>query len=156
MKKILYIDMDGVIVDYHSAKPSQEDIKKYGSDDNIPGLYKKMKPMPSAIEAVEKLKEFYDVYILSTAPWDNTSAWSDKLEWVKEYLPFMRKRLILSHNKQLNIGDYLIDDRPHKNGAGEFGKTCNGELLYFGKDGEYKDWQVVLDYLLKEEKYNNN
>ena len=39
MKKILYIDMDGVIVDYHSAKPSKEDIKKYGSDDNIPGLY---------------------------------------------------------------------------------------------------------------------
>jgi len=153
MKKILYIDMDGVIVDYHSAKPSQEDIKKYGSDDNVPGLYKKMKSMPNAIEAVQKLSEYYDIYILSTAPWDNTSAWSDKLDWVKKYLPFMKKRLILSHNKQLNIGDYLIDDRPHKNGAGEFGETCYGELLHFGKDGEYKDWQAVLDYLLKEENY---
>ena len=28
----------------------------------------------------------YDVYILSSAPWKNPSAWSDKLEWVKKYL----------------------------------------------------------------------
>ena len=27
------------------------------------------------------------------------------------------KRLILSHHKDLNRGDFLVDDRPHKNGA---------------------------------------
>ncbi|NCG08090.1 MAG: 2-C-methyl-D-erythritol 4-phosphate cytidylyltransferase, partial [Verrucomicrobia bacterium] len=59
----------------------------------------------------------FDSYILSTAPWGNPTAWSDKLEWVKKHLgEVAKKRLILSHNKQLNKGDYLIDDRS-RNGA---------------------------------------
>ena len=61
---------------------------------------------------MNRLKDKYDIYILSTAPWDNPSAWSDKLEWVKRYLgEVCYKRLILSHHKNLNAGDYLIDDR---------------------------------------------
>ena len=51
------------------------------------------------------------------------------------------KRLILTHNKQLNIGDYLIDDRT-KNGAGEF----TGEHIHFGTE-KFPDWKSVLDYL---------
>ena len=145
--KILYIDMDGVIVDYHAVKIDRKDLLKYGSADNIPGLYSKMKPIKGAIEAVEQLNKFYDIYILSTAPWDNPSAWSDKLIWIKKYLPeIAKKRLILTHHKELNTGDYLIDDRPNKNGAGKF----TGKLLHFGKDGEFKDWKSILTYLLKE------
>jgi len=52
------------------------------------------------------------------------------------------KRLILSHNKHLNYGDYLIDDRPN-NGAKDF----QGEWLHFGEDGIYKTWPEVMDYL---------
>ena len=33
-----------------------------------------MKPMPGAVEAFEALSEAFDVYILSTAPWENPSA----------------------------------------------------------------------------------
>ena len=148
--KILYIDMDGVIVDFESVNVAEEDIRTYGSKDNIPGLYAKMKPMPGAIEAVKKLAEVYDVYILSTAPWGNPSAWKDKLEWIKNYLPnVVRKKLILSHNKHLNWGDYLIDDNPNINGADEFG----GDLLHFGKNGKYKTWNDILNYLLQEDKF---
>ena len=50
--------------------------------DEIPGLFGKMDPMPGAIEAVRTLAEEYDVFILSTAPWRNQSAWSDKVTWV--------------------------------------------------------------------------
>ena len=39
------------------------------------------------------------------------------------------KRLILSHHKNLNQGDYLIDDRT-KNGAGKF----QGEHVHFGTE----------------------
>jgi 5'(3')-deoxyribonucleotidase len=49
------------------------------------------------------------------------------------------KRLILSHHKQLNDGHYLIDDRPHKNGAGNF----KGELIHFGSE-RYPNWKAVL------------
>ena len=66
-----------------------------------------------------------------------------KREWVEKYLgKNAYKRLILSHNKHLCAGDYLIDDRT-KNGAGEF----KGELIQFGKE-KFPDWSSVLKYLL--------
>ena len=146
-KKILYVDMDNVIVDFPSAfdKVSEEDKINFKNDmDEIPGIFAKMDPMPGAIEAYEKLSKKYDTYILSTAPWENSSAWSDKIEWVKKYLDEVAyKRLILSHNKNLNKGDYLIDDRPN-NGAKDF----KGEWLHFGEGNRFPDWNAILKYLL--------
>ena len=146
-KKILYIDMDGVLADFTGAfKKQDEDIQKkyYNDQDEVPGMFSTMLPIEGAIDAFEKLSEKYDTYILSSAPWNNSGAWTDKLEWVKKYLgTSARKRLILSHHKNLNIGDYLIDDRPN-NGAKEF----EGEWLHFGEEGKYPNWQSLLDYLL--------
>ena len=71
-KKILYFDMDGVLVDFQSGidRLSEEVKNEYRENiDEAPGIFGLMKPMPGAIEAVHKLKEHYDVYILSTAPW---------------------------------------------------------------------------------------
>ena len=83
--------------------------------------------MPGAIDAFKELSQRFDTYILSTAPWENPSAWSDKLLWVKEHLgEIAYKRLILSHHKNLNRGDYLVDDRT-KNWAEKF----QGELVLF-------------------------
>ena len=102
-----------------------------------------MTPLEGAIDAFETLSKKYDSYILSTAPWENSSAWKDKNEWVKKYLgKSAHKRLILSHHKNLNKGDYLIDDRT-ANGAGEF----EGEHIQFGSD-KFPDWESVLEYLL--------
>lgn len=93
-----------------------------------------MKPLPEAINSFKILSEKFATYLLSTAPWDNPSAWSNKLLWVKKYIEKLAyKRLILTHNKQLNNGNYLVDDRT-KNGAGEF----SGELLLFGSE-EFPD-----------------
>ena len=145
-KKIVYVDMDNVLVDFPSGieKLSEEDKNKYeGNYDEVPGIFSLMEPMPGAIEGFERIAETYDTYILSTAPWGNRTAWSDKPDWVKKYLgDAAHKRLILSHNKNLNRGDYLIDDRT-KNGAGEF----QGELIHFGTS-EFPDWDSVLRRLL--------
>lgn len=79
----------------------------------------------------------------SLHPHGNPSAWSDKLKWVKKHLGNNAyKRLILTHHKNLNKGDFLIDDRI-KNGAEEF----EGELILFGSD-EYPDWRSIVEYLL--------
>jgi len=146
MKKILYIDMDNVLVAFPSAFEylDEDTLKKYeGRFDEVPGIFALMKPVDGAVEAFKKLSQKYDTYILSTSPWNNPTAWSDKLEWVKKYLgDIAYKKLILTHHKNLNKGDYLIDDRT-KNGAGEF----EGELILFGSD-KFPNWQSVLDYLL--------
>ena len=146
MKKIIYIDMDNVLVDFKTgiSKLSKNTIEKFeGHLDDVPGIFNLMEPMKGSIEAFNELSqsEKYDVYILSTAPWDNPTAWSDKLEWVKKYLGKNGyKRLILSHHKNLNAGDYLIDDRT-KNGADKF----KGEHIHFGQD-QFPAWDQVLEF----------
>ena len=102
-----------------------------------------MEPMPGAIEAVNLLAKHYDVYILSTSPWGNTTAASDKIEWVKKYFgSVFHKRVILTHHKDLLKGDFLIDDRG-KNGTSEF----QGEWIHFGSE-KFPDWDAVLEHLL--------
>lgn len=132
-KKIVYFDMDNVLVDFQSGIDQLPiEIQKSYKDelDNVPGIFSKMKPNVEMVELFNKMADDprYDVYILSTSPWGNPTAASEKVQWVKKYLPLHGyKRLILSHHKNLNIGDYLIDDRT-ANGAGEF----NGRLLKYG------------------------
>jgi len=145
MTKILYIDMDNVLVDFPSAFPLVDPTlldQHAENKDDIPGIFSLMTPMPGAVEAFGELAALFETYILSTSPWDNPSAWSDKLLWVKLHLgPQAYKRLILSHHKHLNMGQYLIDDRT-KNGADRFG----GELILFGSD-RFPDWPTVTSYL---------
>ena len=145
-KKRLYFEMDGVLVDFVSAlnKQSEQTLSEYeGRLDEIPGLFGQMEPMAGAIEAVHRLSEHYDCYILSTAPWNNPSAWSDKVMWVTKYLDdIFHKRIIITHCKHLCKGDILIDDRG-KNGTSEF----EGEWIEFGS-GRFPDWNAVLEYLL--------
>ena len=146
MKKILYVDMDNVLVDFPSGIAKLDDVTKAqyeGDYDDVPGIFSMMEPMKDAVSSFNLLAEKYDTFILSTAPWKNPSAWSDKLLWVKKHLgDHAYKRLIISHRKDLNKGHYLIDDR-EKNGAKDF----EGELILFGSE-KFKDWNAVKKYLL--------
>ncbi len=144
-KKVVYVDMDNVLVDFPSAftKVDPKLLEEYtGRVDEIPNIFSLMEPLEGAIEAFNCLAERCDLYILSTAPWENPSAWSDKLNWVKRYLGSPAyKRLILSHNKNLNRGDILIDDRK-ANGAAEF----KGTFIQFGTP-QFPDWERTLPYV---------
>ncbi len=143
-KKMLYVDMDNVLVNFPSAfeKLDSEIYELYKEKDEIPHIFSLMDPVEGAVEAFHFLSLHFDTYILSTAPWNNPSAWSDKLEWVKKHLGTPAfKRLILSHHKNLNRGDFLIDDRTH-NGADKFG----GELIVFNPK-DLRPWDSVVEYL---------
>lgn len=146
LMKRLYFDMDGVLVDFQSGLAQQDEktLREYeGREDEIPGIFGVMKPIDGAIEAVHRLSKHYDCYILSTAPWRNPSAWSDKVAWVTKYLDeVFHKRIIITHCKHLCKGDYLIDDRS-KHGVTEF----EGEWIHFGSE-RFPDWDAVLEYLL--------
>ena len=149
MKKILYVDMDNVLVDFSSgiAQLDAAMLSKYeGRLDDVPGLFGLMEPMVGAVESFIYLAERFDTYVLSTAPWENPSAWTDKALWVKKYLGTSAyKRLILTHHKNLNMGDFLIDDHTN-NGADLF----SGELILFGSE-TFPDWPTVVAYLQNKE-----
>jgi 5'-nucleotidase len=155
-KKILWIDMDGVLVNFdaHIESTFSKDtfIREFyrSSPDRIPGIFRNPPPIEGAIEAVHKLYESgkYEMYIATAAPWGNPSSASDKRYWVETHFGRMfRKKMAITHLKHLLIGDYLIDDRT-ANGAGNFGKlTGHGEHIHFGH-GNFKNWTDVLTYLL--------
>lgn len=147
-KRIVYVDMDGVLVDL--VKSVQE---LHGPDADVGEIvdwdadcFYAAPPIDGAVDAFRQLSgdPRFDVYILSTAPWENPESLMAKRVWADLHLgEAANRRLILTHNKQLLMGDYLIDDRDN-NGAAEF----TGEHIKFGTD-KFKTWKQVIDYLTK-------
>jgi 5'-nucleotidase len=148
-RKILYADLDNTLVDFQSGIDGLDPaiVDKYEDRfDEAPGIFALMRPLPGAIDAFRELAQLFDIYILSTAPWRNPSAWQHKIEWVHEHLgadedSVAYKRLILTHHKNLNRGDFLVDDRAN-NGADQF----TGEWIQFGSE-RFPNWPMVVDYL---------
>lgn len=149
--KTLYVDLDNTLVNFQTGidriTAQQREDYKEGYDD-CPGIFALMDPVDGATDAFTTLAAAFDTYILSTAPWDNPSAWSDKLEWVHRHIGKADgtpayKRLILSHHKNLNKGDFLVDDRPGHRGADRF----EGEVVAFTSP-QHPDWPSVTKYLL--------
>ena len=147
--KVVYIDLDGVIVDLISQmkKELSETSKIYEDEtdiiDDSETIFINSQPIPHALESIVELEKYFDVYILSTAPWHNIHSWSQKRIWVDKYMPTMFKKLILTHHKEQLIGEYLIDDRL-KNGAAEF----KGEHIHIFTE-KFPTWQTVVEYLIK-------
>lgn len=149
-KKILWLDMDGVLVDFgHGVRNSRtfknEPDRWDGRVDEIPGIYRDLPPMKGAVEAVRELKlsGLYDMFVATTNSWGNPYGATDKRFCIEKHFgTVFHKRLTITHRKDLLIGDYLVDDRT-KNGAAEF----SGEHIHFGSDG-YPDWDSVLNKLL--------
>lgn len=154
-KKILWIDMDGVLANFEKGvelKTVDPFIKEFykSSPDRIPGIFRELPPIEGAVEAVYQLYESgkYDMYIATAAPWGNPESATDKRYWIERNFGRMfRKKMAVTHLKHLLVGDYLIDDRT-VNGAGDFGKlTGRGEHIHFGV-GNFQSWKDVVDYLL--------
>jgi 5'-nucleotidase len=157
MKKILYLDMDGVLCDFdseikkvHPTIFEHEDHEDHDYRGKVideiveadPRLFLRLELIPGAFEAVTKLQLDFEVYFLSTPMWNVPHSFMDKRLWIEKHFgDSAKKRLILSHRKDLNIGHYLIDDRL-KNGAAEF----IGEHIHFGTP-KFPNWSSVIEYI---------
>ena|ERR1700743_3561883 len=124
----VFVDMDGVIVDFDAYKRTTgltgDEIKR------LPGSYLAMPPIPGAIAAVRALIGMgYDVWIATKPPTGVSYAYSDKAQWIFQNIPELKRKIIITHDKGLlgDEGDYLCDDRPHKANCEAF----KGTLIRF-------------------------
>ena len=138
--------MESVLVDFDSAIEhlDLEILQEYEDRLNeVPGIFALMEPVKDAIESFKTLTYRFDTYILSTLTCENHAAVGDRLQWIKKYLGKpISERLIITHYKNLNIGDYLIDAGTDR-GVDRF----IGEHIHFGSD-RFPNWQSILKYLL--------
>lgn len=136
---VILTDLDGVLVDLVSgwkkiwnAKypdrqitedptlfPLEEAYSHYGSPEEIaeiihtPDFFLGLEPMPGAIEAFKQMHASgIDLYICST-PTSLSCSYSEKIDWVEMHLGKQwARRTILTKDKTMVQGDYLIDDNP--------------------------------------------
>tara|TARA_R110000796_G_scaffold82592_1_gene181031 strand:- start:67063 stop:67551 length:489 start_codon:yes stop_codon:yes gene_type:complete len=154
-ENIIFIDMDGVVANFDMAASLHPNSKNKGFRPDLELDFSEFKPIRNAVESVNKLAELgFNIYFASTAPWDNIAAASQKRAWIGKHFPEFKKRLILTHRKDLLIGDILIDDNTW-NGASEF----QGEHIHFGKS-PFNNWDSIIKYIVsanhenKTEAYN--
>ncbi|WP_270321441.1 5' nucleotidase, NT5C type [Weissella confusa] len=156
-KPKLFLDMDNVLVDtlliLNAIDMGGETVVK---PDQIPGIFRDLPPVPGAIDSVNKLRDYYELYILSTAPWQNASAWQDKLIWLQHHFgddeksPFY-KRVILAHDKSLSRTPeaILVDDRPYHGASGWDDAKMDSQWVQYGYEPKMT-WQTGLVELLIE------
>jgi 5'-nucleotidase len=160
-KRILYIDMDGVVANFEKAiKQSIPHWDTLSAEEkgeltdevcgNTPNFFLNLEPIDGAIETINKLATAFDTYFLSAAMWNVPDSYTEKRLWIEKHFGnSFRKRLILTHRKDLNWGHFLIDDRT-SHGAGNF----RGQHIMFGSE-EFPDWQSIeklLDVNAEEQK----
>ncbi|MDO9518611.1 MAG: hypothetical protein Q7L19_00175 [Pseudohongiella sp.] len=144
-KLITYVDMDHVLCDYISGFKRHQNLYPHlPFPQSQPGLYENLEPLPGAIAAYEWLDQHprLDVYILTAPSIKNPHSYSEKRLWVEKHLGMGAvSKLIISPNKGLNKGDFLVDDYTEGKGQENF----EGRIIQFGS-AEFPDWSTVIDF----------
>lgn len=156
-KKILYIDMDGVCADFEAGVRSYEPDMLWEQEevDRVceanPLVFEILPELSNAIKSIEILKNHYDIYFLSTPMCNVPESYMGKRKWLREkFGDWVDRRLILTHRKDLNKGDFIIDDRL-VNGVEFF----DGHHIHFGSE-KFPDWESVLKFLINKIIWNQN
>lgn len=146
-KPIVHIDMDDTLCAFTQAKKRALELNPEQAYPHAAyGFYSGLEPISGAIEAYNWLvaTERFEVYILTAPSIHNPMSYTEKRIWVETHLGMDAvDRLIISPNKGLLKGDFLIDDTASGRGQESF----EGMLLHFGS-AECPNWDVVKDTLI--------
>lgn len=174
MKKTIAIDMDGVLADVEAhclnlyntnfgTTLTKADILGNAEYDLVPdgllheyvhakGFFRDLPVMEGAIEALAKLSEDFELYIVSAAM-EFPQSLAEKREWLAEFFPFISwKNIIFCGDKSIIKTDYMIDD--HCKNL----DFCHGMPLLFSAyhnpdkvhHKRFDDWKSIVAFLEKE------
>lgn len=139
MKRYL-IDMDGVIANFDKAlldkfqktypnKPfiSLENRTSFYVKDDYPkedqplieeiyttqGFFLNMEPIEGSIKALYEIQKANEIFLCTSQLTKNPHCVPEKYEWIKKYLgKDWINKIVITKDKTIIQGDYLIDDKP--------------------------------------------
>lgn len=149
IKEILYIDMDDVLCEYKKGISDgliKEPNVQYPQSRY--GFYTNLEPVQDAIYSYFRLKQFFSVKILSRPSVKNPLSYTEKRIWIEKHLGHSEcYNLILSKDKTLLRGDWLIDDNIQEGLL-----KPEWKHIHFGSN-EFPNWNSITKYLIN---YINN
>lgn len=146
MKKLFYIDMDGVLCDFRGSSYFQpgDPVTKAPARMYEFGFFENLPLMDGALWGVRSLikNENLDIFILSQPVKESSISYTEKANWINKWFPELNAKIILTQNKEhLSApGRILVDDAKWK--WGEAWEKQGGEFLHFNvksNDPYYKN-----------------
>ena len=175
-RKSIAIDMDGVIADVEAQaiiwyerkfgeKILRESFVGRAEADLFPekglirefvfteGFFLTLPVMPGAIEAVKKLQDNFEVYIVSAAM-EFPLSLTEKLAWLNKHFPFITwQNIIFCGDKSIINTDCMIDD--HIKNLDYFkGKTLMFNAFHntlHNHHARYYNWEEILKFFKNED-----
>ena len=138
----VYVDMDDVLCDWMGAyDEARERVPGQKYPQAQMDFFRKLKPLPHAIEGINIMKwRGHDVWILTKPSYMNPLCYTEKRLWVEDHLGLeWCDRLILCPDKSLLKGDVLIDDTPWPG--------FEGQQLLFTRQNPVEEPEVRIDWL---------
>jgi 5'-nucleotidase len=183
LTKILLIDQDDTLADFggelHQVVESVYGLKvpplsgrdNFNLLETIPGMtneimqeifhitnfYRNLAPLDGAIEALTEIRERgIEAFICTSPIYTNESCASDKISWVREHLgDWWGNRTIITKDKTLIRGDYLIDDKQVIKGIAKpvweqvvYDQPYNQHLSNHKRINKWKNWKDVIPDIL--------
>jgi 5'-nucleotidase len=163
--KIVYVDMDDVIADFYGAASCDISGKVVEERMFEKNFFLTLNPIPGAKAALFTIEKMgFDLWILSQPLAEIPESYIEKAQWVQLHFPHLYKKLILTQDKGLNFGHFLIDDNKKKwqekfeqNGGKFIHFNYGGYNLANPQDRQFFDpeaeWKKVINVLKQENPY---
>lgn len=152
--KVIYVDMDDVLADYYKAAASPYDGKVMEERMFDPLFFYNLDPVVGAKAGIfDLIKLGFDVWVLTQPFTLLPESYMEKAQWIQLHFPQLTNKLILTQNKGLHIGDFLIDDN-EKKWKDKF-EANGGKFIHFNYGGYNlgnhrkptdEVWKDVVDY----------
>lgn len=113
---IVFIDMDGVLVDFKSSSFFQENDPLVSAPPRMYeiGFFEHLPPADGALWAVRSIlkNKNLDVYVLTQPVKESTVSYTEKANWIAKWIPELSGKIVMTQNKELLSapGRVLIDD----------------------------------------------
>jgi 5'-nucleotidase len=112
----LTFEIDGVhqqtkryLVDHLSPRRAQRGRARWFLEQE--GWFRNLPVMPGAVDGIAEMEDAgWDVWVCTKPLEDNPWCASEKFQWLCEYFPSLKKKLIIAPDKSLIKGDFLLDD----------------------------------------------